>query len=150
VVIGLLEPDGRIDIKRTTDMVQYARPMQVTFHRAFDRAKDPLDALEDVIKTGADRILTSGQAPTAFEGREMIKKLVEKAAGRIKIIAGGGINPQNVLEIIEYTGVTEVHASCATKIESEMIYNNGFEIPRDIIQTDPELVRGITNLLKKR
>jgi copper homeostasis protein len=150
VVLGILKPHGEIDVKRTSELVKMARPIQVTFHRAFDRACDPLNALEDVIKTGADRVLTSGQATSAFEGKELLKKLVEKAAGRITIIAGAGIHSKNVSEIIDYTGVTEVHASCSRQTKSLMKYNNGLEELVDFKVTDEQLVKRIATLLQKR
>jgi copper homeostasis protein len=150
VVIGILKPNGDIDIERTAELVSLARPMQVTFHRAFDRAREPLKALEDVIKTGADRILTSGQANSALEGKELLKTLVQKANGRIIIMAGAGINPRNVSEIIEYTGITEVHASCSTTKKSKMEFINGLDSPKNMTITNMTTVKKINKILTKR
>jgi copper homeostasis protein len=149
VVIGLLTPKGEIDIERTCELVQLAKPMQFTFHRAFDRARDPLTALEDLIRTGADRILTSGQKRSAWEGRALLKTLVEKASGRITILAGASINPDNVSEIIDFTGVREVHASCSLKLRSKMEYASALDAESPLSVTDVETVKQIVALLKK-
>lgn len=148
VVIGLLKPNGEIDMERTAELVQLARPLKVTFHRAFDRARDPLAALEAVIKTGAERILTSGQASSALSGIALLKTLVEKAAGRITILAGAGINPENVSEVIDFTGVTEVHASCSVKLKSNMEYASAMDAEKSLMVTDVEIVKQIVSLLK--
>ena len=144
----MLLPNGDIDVKRTSELVKLARPLAVTFHRAFDRARDPFTALEDVISTGADRILTSGQAATALAGKELLKTLVEKASERITILAGAGINPVNVSEIINYTKVNEVHASCSINLQSIMEYNNGMDNNKPITVTDANIVKQIVTLLK--
>jgi copper homeostasis protein len=148
VVIGILKPDGNIDIERTAELVQMARPMQVTFHRAFDRARDPLTALEDVIKTGADRILTSGQARSALMGKSLLKTLVEKAAGRITILAGAGINPENISEVIKFAGVKEVHASCSFQLKSKMNYTSALDNENNLTITDVRIVKQIVTLIK--
>lgn len=111
VVLGLLRPDATIDIIRTRELVQAAAGLSVTFHRAFDWAADPAAALEAVIAAGCHRVLTSGQAPTALAGAELIKRLVQQAGGRCTILAGGGISETNVVELVQRTGVREVHAS---------------------------------------
>ena len=94
--------------------------MNVTFHRAFDWAIRPLEALEDILKTGCNRILTSGQKPNALAGAERIAELVKASRGRISIMAGGGVNESNVAEIIRLTGVTEVHGSLRGIQQSQM------------------------------
>lgn len=111
VVLGLLCQDGRIDIPRTERLVKLAAPMQVTFHRAFDLTPDLEQACEDVIATGAHRILTSGGSQTAHLGAEQIARLVKQAGTRIHIMAGSGITAGNAAELIHITGVTELHAS---------------------------------------
>jgi copper homeostasis protein len=122
VVVGILRKDGRIDMERTAELVALARPMQVTFHRAFDMTPDPLRALEDVISLGIDRILTSGQAATAWDGAPVIKEWVQQANGRILIMPGSGINEENVRELIDLTGAAEVHASLRSLMKSRMEY----------------------------
>lgn len=120
VVLGLLNPDGTVDVERTTTLVKAAFPMQVTFHRAFDMTNDPFRAMEDVISTGAARILTSGQKLNAVEGAGLIAGLVKKSGDRISIMAGSGINDANVLKLISLTGVKEIHLSAKKYFPSEM------------------------------
>lgn len=120
VVIGLLLPDGNIDTIRTKQLVELAYPMDVTFHRAFDRCIDPLQGLEDIISCGCTRILTSGQVPNAIDGKELIKTLVEKADGRIIILPGSGVRSSNAADLAAYTGAKELHSSARTSIPSSM------------------------------
>lgn len=122
-VIGLLNEDGSIDIKRTSELVQLAAPMQITFHRAFDRCNDPFKGLEDVIITGCKRILTSGQVPNVGDALPLMKQLVEKAAGRIIILPGSGVRSNNCKQIINTTGAIEIHSSARKAISSLMNYN---------------------------
>ena len=124
VVVGLLNADGSVDVNRSTKLVELARPMSVTFHRAFDVCMDPLKALKDIINTGAERLLTSGQKPTAIDGSRLIKELVNLAAGKIIIMPGGGINESNIEEIAKITGATEFHMSASKITDSEMIFRN--------------------------
>lgn len=112
IVVGFLHPDGSIDTELTKRFVKLAAPLPVTFHRAFDRCTDPLKALEEVIDCGCARILTSGCKPTAMEGADMLQKLVKQANGRIAILAGSGVTPENALELRQKTGVPEIHGSC--------------------------------------
>jgi len=118
VVLGLLNIDGNVDVARTVALVELAAPLPVTFHRAFDLAADFDRALEDVVKTGAQRILTSGGMPVAPQGVKQIRKLVEAAGGRIKIMAGSGIHSKNAAEVIAQTGVHEIHASAKARVAS--------------------------------
>lgn len=112
VVVGFLHPDGRIDTELTRHFVQLAAPLPVTFHRAFDECADPLRALEEIVDCGCARILTSGCKPTAMEGAEMLQQLVDQADGRIMILAGSGVTPENALALLEKTGAPEIHGSC--------------------------------------
>lgn len=118
VALGLLTAEGDVDVKRTRELVELAGPMDVTFHRAIDMARDVEAALEDVIRTGADRVLTSGAEPTAMQGRHRIRELVLAADGRIGIIAGGGIRADNVQELAQTTGVLEFHAALRRTVPS--------------------------------
>ena len=122
-VIGLLNADGSIDKERTTELVQLAAPMQITFHRAFDRCKDPIQGLEDIIATGCKRILTSGQVPNVENAIPLIEQLVSIAADRIIILPGSGVRANNCKKIIEQTGATEIHSSARKAIPSLMQYN---------------------------
>jgi copper homeostasis protein len=122
-VIGLLKEDGSIDVERTSELVQLVAPMEITFHRAFDRCNDPFKGLEDIVKTGCKRILTSGQVPNVGDALPLLKQLVEKAAGRIIILPGSGVRANNCKKIIEATGTIEIHSSARKAIASKMKYN---------------------------
>jgi copper homeostasis protein len=111
VVFGILNRANQIDVARTRDLTEIARPLAVTFHRAFDVCADLSSALEAVVETGADRILTSGGARDADEGSPMLARLVKQASGQLTILASGSIRETNVRRIVEATGVHEVHAS---------------------------------------
>ena len=124
VVFGILNTDGTVDAERTNQLVLRARPMLVTFHRAFDMTVDPYDALEVLIDVGIDRVLTSGQEATAIKGMACIQKLVKQADGRITILAVSGIRPANVQKLVVQTGVQEVHGSAFAKTSSAMTYRN--------------------------
>jgi len=112
IVVGFLHPDGSIDTELTRRFVKLAAPLLVTFHRAFDRCPEPLKALEQIIDCGCARILTSGCKPTAMEGADMLKQLVQQANGRIKILAGSGVTPENAAALRKKTGAPEIHGSC--------------------------------------
>ena len=122
-VLGLLQPDGSVDIARTAALVEAAYPLDITFHRAFDRAYKPLEALEDVIRSGCQRILTSGQVPTALEGKELIRQLVQAAGDRIIIMPGSGVRSNNVAELVAYCGVEELHSSARKMVSSNMQFH---------------------------
>jgi copper homeostasis protein len=120
VVIGLLNADGTIDLKRTGQLVDAAYPLGVTFHRAFDRCQDPFQALEQLISAGCERILTSGQQPGAPEGVELISRLNTVAAERIIIMPGSGVRKDNIKMLAERTGCVEFHSSLRGKTKSKM------------------------------
>ena len=122
VVIGLLNRDGSIDLKRTGRLVELAYPMEVTFHRAFDRCLDPFKAMEQLIDIGCRRILTSGQQPTAPEGAQLIRELIEAAQERIIIMPGSGVRKDNVATLKESTGAVEFHSSLRGRTASTMEY----------------------------
>ena len=122
VVIGALHSDGSIHKEYTAALTELAYPLDVTFHRAFDRAKDPLQALEDIIDCGCTRILTSGQVPNAFDGKELIKELIIKAADRIIIMPGSGVRSENISLLANDTGAVEFHSSARMNIDSKMQY----------------------------
>jgi len=124
VVFGILDLEANVDIQRTRALVDLARPLQTTYHRAFDMSADLSRALEQVVEAGVDRILTSGGAQTAVEGTAMLRTLVERAKGRVIIMAGGGIDDQNVQIVLKKTGVREIHAGLKTIVESPMKYRS--------------------------
>jgi copper homeostasis protein len=148
IVTGLLNADGTVDTYRTAELVRLARPMQVTFHRAFDMAPDPFQAMEDAIKLGFHRILTSGQAANAPDGAQLICELIKQAAGRITIMPGGGINEENVMKLEKDTNAVEFHASLSSPVNSRMQLHNskvvmgaGNQDDYSWKETDPERVR---------
>ena len=137
-VVGFLTADGRVDEALTRRAVEAAEGMEVTFHRAFDEARQaPLEALEAIEGCGCTRLLTSGQAPTAVEGAEVIRQLVA-AGSRVTILAGSGVTPANARELVERTGVREVHGSCKAVM------------PDGTMQTDPVQVRQLLKAVAVR
>ncbi len=124
IVIGILNSDGTVDKERTFELIDIARPMSITFNRAFDFTRDPFEALDTLIVLGADRILTSGLDNNALAGIEMIKKLVDQAKNKIIIMPGGGVNENNAAKILKNSGAKEIHASVREVIQSKMNYKN--------------------------
>jgi copper homeostasis protein len=124
IVVGILNADGSVDIERTRELVELARPLGVTFHRAFDMSADLFRALESICTTGAERLLTSGGKKTALQALEQIARLLEAALGRIAIMACGGINHLNAATIIEQTGVREIHVGLRSPVASPMLHRN--------------------------
>ena len=124
VVIGALTANGDIDTATCKRLIKVADGMSVTFHRAFDMCHNPQKALEELIALGCHRVLTSGQAPTAEAGIELLSKLVEQANGRIIIMPGCGVNSNNAAKILKATGANEIHASARKSVGSGMIYRN--------------------------
>jgi len=150
VVFGILEKNGDVDVERCVELVNIARPMQVTFHRAFDMVRFPFKALEEIIGMGFDRILTSGQANSVIEGASLIADLVYRAENRIVIMPGGGITENNAAALIKMTGTREVHASLRSPILSQMRYKEnkvsmGNQEQREYewLETDVERVRAV-------
>ncbi|MBI1296196.1 copper homeostasis protein CutC [bacterium] len=149
VVIGMLTPDGDVDVERVRGLIELARPLNVTFHRAFDVCREPFAALETLIDLGVDRVLTSGQEKTVLEGIDLIAELVRHAADRIIVMPGGGINERNVGKIIAQTGVKEIHVSARSSVESAMNHRN----PRVFMGGElrpPEYVRMTTDAARVR
>lgn len=157
VVFGLLLPDGNIDIKRTRQLVNYAQPLSITFHRAFDMTPDPYSALEQLIDCGINRLLTSGQKNKVTEGKDLIRSLIQKADGRIIIMPGSGINENNIKEIRDFTGAKEFHLTGRKLAESNMkfrkndIFMGGLpQIPEyGIYTTDVHLVKNMVRLVNE-
>lgn len=135
IVVGFLHPDGSIDTELTRRFVELSAPLPVTFHRAFDECAEPLKALEQIIDCGCKRILTSGCKPTAMEGADMLQQLVKQADGRITILAGSGVTPENAAALRDKIGAPEIHGSC--KITR----------PDGAFETDTEQVRKLLEVL---
>ena len=124
IVLGLLQPDGTVDEERTARLVALARPLPVTFHRAIDMTRDLGEALEALVRLGVDRVLTSGGEATVWEGVDAIAALMERAAGRIIVMPGGGIREHNVQKVLARTGAREIHVSGSRTVESQMQHRN--------------------------
>lgn len=147
VVFGLLRAEGSIDRERTQALLEAARPLSVTFHRAFDLTSHPFEALETLIELGVDRLLTSGQAATAYQGLGLITKLVTQAAGRIEIMPGGGVEAY-MGEIIKASGVSEVHCSARSPVPNR---HPGVSLvgPTRLV-ADPERIRRLKRLMSQK
>ena len=124
IVIGLLDKDGNIDVERCAILIELAYPMEITFHRAFDRVRDPFKSLEELIELGVQRILSSGQYPTAPEGAQTLGKLVQQADQRIIIMPGSGVRDNNLEQLIKDTGALEYHTAARITIDSAMEFTH--------------------------
>ena len=148
VVIGLLQVDGNIDEIRTKALVDLAYPMEVTFHRAFDRAINPLVSLETIISCGCQRILSSGQTPNAWDGKDLIKQLIEQAQDRIIIMPGSGIRSNHIKEMVAFTGAIEIHSSARKSSPSLMTFQqNSMDEKLENIQVDADEIRKMKQLI---
>ena len=149
VVIGILNTDGTVDKKRCEELVGLAYPLGVTFHRAFDRAKDAAQALEDVIEIGCERILTSGLVPAAPDGAETLAALIKQADERIIIMPGSGVRADNIVQLAKRTGAVEFHTSARINIDSKMNYiNEGMKENLKSVSLDEQEVKKIIANLK--
>ena len=155
IVLGILTPEGRVDVERTAKLIELAHPMTATYHRAFDLSNDPLKRLEEVIATKAGRLLTSGLKNKAVDGIELIRKLVEKAGNRIIIMPGSGINEKNIEKIASVTKAGEYHLTGRKVVESEMIFRReGVSMGLEGISeysrkiADQEAIKNIISILK--
>lgn len=135
VVIGALTPEGDIDVEHCQALVEAAKGMQVTFHRAFDQCREPQRALEQIIALGCHRLLTSGQAATAETGTALLQQLVQQAGERLIILPGAGVNAQNARAILDATGAREIHGSLRTRQGGRMM-------------TDAQMVERVLKSLK--
>jgi copper homeostasis protein len=136
VALGVLLADGRVDVDRSRELVKLARPMKVTFHRAFDRTPDMATALEAVIATGADCQLTSGGAPDVLSGAKQLKILVKQAGDRIQIMAGGGLRLASIVEVLEQTGLHCLHGSLTRRAGDGIPESETAEGQAEILQAD--------------
>lgn len=148
VVIGILRPDGMLDVERMKILMEEAGNMSVTLHRAFDVCVDPFEALEQAKELGIDTVLTSGQKNHCLEGRDTLKRLVEGEDGRITIQVGSGVDAETIRQIQPYTKAHAFHMSGKRNLESAMIYRKegvNMGIPSisefEIIRTEQEKIR---------
>ena len=124
VVFGILDSTGKVDAARSRQLLELARPLVVTFHRAFDMSPDLFRSLEEICAVGVDRILTSGGEQTAVQGLETIARLVKAANGRIVVMPGSGIDPSNARALIDQAGAREIHVGLRSSEPSPMVYRN--------------------------
>lgn len=127
IAFGCLEEDGTLDIEKNERLIRLIREYgkEAVFHRAFDCSADPFAAMEELIRMGVTRVLTSGLKPKAMEGAEMIRQLQERFGDRIQILAGSGVNAQNACELIRKTGISQVHSSCKAWLTDPTTVKNG-------------------------
>jgi copper homeostasis protein len=142
-VIGIVNPDGTVDAERTRALVEAARPLSVTFHRAFDVTRDPFEALETLIGLGIDRVLTSGQEPSVLEGLDLIADLVKRAGDRVIVMPGGGITERNIAKITASCGASEFHFAALGPVEGRMAYRNPCVFMGGALRT-PEYTLSVT------
>lgn len=144
VVLGILNREGKVDRERTGALIELARPLRVTFHRAFDMTSDPYEALETIIALGVERILTSGQEASVLEGLDLITELIRRANQRVILMPCGGVNERNIRKVITASGASEVHVTGFSKVESEMRYRNERVFMGGALRS-PEYLRSITD-----
>ncbi|MDE5662589.1 MAG: copper homeostasis protein CutC [Muribaculaceae bacterium] len=160
IVIGALTPDGEVDMAACGRLIAAAREnaaryVEVTFHRAFDLARDPLKSLEDVVALGCDCLLTSGMAASAERGVAELKRIVDHAAGRITVMAGSGVSPANAAAIIDATGVGAIHSTARSPRPSAMRFRRE-EVPMGVpgadeyapLATSPDIVAALLEIAK--
>jgi copper homeostasis protein len=149
VVLGVLDPDGRVDRDRTAALVELARPLSVTFHKAIDHAKDPFEALEALITIGVERVLTSGGRPTALEGCDVLRRLVDRAAGQVAVMAGGRLAVDHLEAVIRESGVRELHLGSAVfrAVEGHEPGSIGPDGGPTWTRTDARLVKAVVDLI---
>lgn len=149
IVFGALEYDGELQLKQLQRVMRISEGLDFTFHRAFDRCKNPFDTLQQLIDLGVPRILTSGQQPSALKGASLLAQLVEKSEEKICIMPGAGINASNILAIREITQANEFHLSAKKQIDSPFFHVNAMIDMNNYDETDLESVKMAVNLVKK-
>lgn len=155
VVIGVLDEEGNLDVPKMKKLLQEASGLSVTLHRAFDMCRDPFQTLEEAIELGINTILTSGQKQSAWEGRELLCQLIDKAEGRIDIMAGAGIGASAIEKLVPITKGTSYHMSGKVTLDSPMRYRKAdvsMGLPSlseyEIWQTSEQNVRDAVEVLK--
>jgi copper homeostasis protein len=143
IVIGVLTASGDVDVSRTRELVERARPMSVTNHRAFDMTRDPFAALETLVDLGVDRILTSGQEESALEGLDLLRELVVRASDRITVMVCGNVNARNITRIARETKAREIHVTGFVDVESRMTFKNPRVYMGGLLRP-PEYTRALT------
>jgi len=146
VVLGVQKDSGALDVDTLKRLKSAAGNMGTNLHRVIDVVPDPLRALDDAIQLGFDRVLTSGGAPEAPDGLDMIKAMVTRASGRISVMPGCGLTPDNVAQVVAETGVTEVHAACTRPVPDIETFSD-FDPPTGRMKTDSDTVRRMVSAL---
>lgn len=153
VVIGALNENGDLDVDKIKTMMKAGEGMKFTFHRAIDACNNPLRALETLVELGFDKVLTSGCKPKAIDGIDMIRQMQEKFGDKIKIMAGGGVNINNVMTIINETGVSNCHASLTVEVDNynkklypQKIDNTGASMVWKV--SEPSIIKEMLNIVK--
>lgn len=147
VVFGILKPDGSIDKERCSELIELAKPMSTTFHRAFDVCSDPFKGLDDLIELGFDRVLTSGQESSVLEGIELLKELITRAGDKIIVMPGCGITTRNFKKIHSVLGAKEYHVRINDTFESNMEYRSEHVFMGSSVR-NPEFSRSVTSIGK--
>jgi copper homeostasis protein len=143
VVIGALTPSGEVDRARTRELAERARPLSVTFHRAFDMTRDPFEALEELVSLGIDRVLTSGQEESALEGIDLLRELVARAGDRIVVMVCGNLTEKNIEKVARETSAKELHITGFADVESGMSFRNPRVYMGGLLRP-PEYTRSVT------
>ncbi len=143
VVIGVLTASGEVDVERTRELLDRARPMSVTFHRAFDMTRDPFAALDTLASLGIDRVLTSGQDESALEGLDLLKELVARAGDRIVVMVCGNLSEKNIARVATETNAKEIHITGFVDVESGMTFKNPRVYMGGLLRP-PEFTRSVT------
>jgi copper homeostasis protein len=147
VVVGILNQNRTLDLKKMDILAQLAYPMDIVCHRAFDQTPDPFEALSQLQNLGFQRVLTSGQSQNAMDGKEILRGLVEAADGKIEIMPGAGVNVNNIQELINYTKATTIHTSAKAKIKSSIQDKTDGWRDNDFWETDVEIVKQLVALI---
>lgn len=154
VVVGILKPDGTLNMEQMRELMKEAEGMSVTLHRAFDVCVDPFEALDQAIELGVDTILTSGQKNTCMEGVGLLKELVKRSAGRVTIQGGAGISADAIRKLYPKTGITAYHMSGKIVLDSRMQYRKdgvNMGLPSwsefEVFRTDAEKIKEARKVL---
>lgn len=150
IVTGILTPKGKVDIQRCKELIEWAYPLEATFHRAFDRVADPFEALQNIIDMGFERILTSGLKPRAIDSTDLLAQLIKKAEEKIIIMPGSGVSSKNIISLAQSTGAKEFHSSASISKKSTTEFKNETMAESlEYITVNKEEVRKMANLLKE-
>lgn len=154
IVSGVLTADGSVDIQRTSRLVETSWPLPFTFHRAIDMCRDPMIAVDELAEIGVRRVLTSGQRASASEGRELIARLVERVDDHLTIMAGGGITPKTIDNLLKISNLHEFHASARHQVKTKMEFHGYATMGSESIdeefrwdEVDPNMVRALRQRL---